>query len=205
MISAKPLASRLSAIAVVCALPVVPALASGPVAPPPQVVDYVLPSPTFDWAGAYGGLSYSSLRGESRAAVTVPMANDTGLGAFAGYNWQNGNFVYGGELSYIAFDTPYVGPVNRQRNALELRGRLGYAVNNVLFYGYAGLARSEIFGLGAWHSESGFGYGLGVQYHVSRGMFVGLEAGRRDLSATIGGVNVDTQIDSISLRVGFQF
>lgn len=207
MTSITTLATRVSAIALACTLPLVPALASGPVAPPPPVVDYVMPAPAFDWAGAYGGLSYSSVSGRvTQSPGALPdLDSVNGWGAFAGYNWQRGNFVFGPELSYIDFDTGYVGFPERQRNALELRARAGYAVNNVMFYGFVGAARSELFGLGVWNSQNGVSYGLGAQFHVRSNVFVGVEAARRNMSATIGGANVENDIDTITLRIGYQF
>ncbi|WP_127106124.1 outer membrane protein [Pararhodobacter zhoushanensis] len=183
------------------------ALASGPVVyVEPEVMVAPMPAPQYSWEGFYGGLSYSSVRGHVDASGTIAsMDNDTGPGAFVGYNWQRGNVVFGGELNYTDFDTPYPGFINRQRNALELRGRVGYAANNVLFYGFVGAARSEIFGSGSWNNQSGHSYGLGVQYHITRGAFVGLEAVRREVGANIGGVQADTQIDSVAFRLGYQF
>ena len=63
----------------------------------------------------------------------------------AGYNWQSGQFVFGVETDIQAsgaddtfapwkFSNPWFG---------TLRGRAGYALNNILFYGTLGLAYGE--------------------------------------------------------------
>ncbi|GAB1377991.1 outer membrane beta-barrel protein [Pararhodobacter aggregans] len=207
MTSNKSLVTRVSTLALACALPIVPALASGPVAPPPQVVDYVMPAPAFDWAGAYGGLSYSAVTGRITQSPggTPDMESVNGWGVFGGYNWQRGNFVFGPELAYTDFEAGYPPFINRQRNVLELRARAGYAVNNVMFYGFVGAARSELFGGGVWNSENGVSYGLGAQFHIRNNFFVGVEAARRNMSFSTGGADVENDIDTISLRFGYQF
>lgn len=199
--------SAVSALALAGLMPASAALASGPVAPPPPEVVYTAPAPVFSWEGAYGGLSYSAISGAITQAPggTPDMENATGFGVFAGYNWQHGHLVFGPEVSYISFEAGYPPFVNRQRNALELRARAGYAVDNVLFYGFVGAARSELFGGGVWNSENGVSFGLGVQAHVGHNVFVGLEAGRRNLSFVSGGTTIRNHIDTITLRLGYQF
>jgi len=210
MTSTKSLVIRVSALALACALPIVPALASGPVAPPPQVVDYVMPAPAFDWAGAYGGLSVSSVSGRinenTGGGVFPDLDSDTGFGGFVGYNWQRGNFVFGGELSYTSFDTAYVGfPVSFQQNVLELRARAGYSFDRVLAYGFVGAARSRLDDAGTIYNQTGVTYGLGVQAMIARNFFAGLEVARRDVSDTVGGATIGSDIDTITLRIGYQF
>lgn len=184
------------------------ALASGPVDPPyVPPVTIPQPDPQYDWSGFYGGLSFSGVTSRaSSGGVSFNMPRQTGAGAFAGYNWQSGNMVFGGELTYTNFNGPYVPTLtNRQRDALELRARAGYAMDRVLAYGFVGAARSSVFGAGAWNPQNGYSFGLGVQAAVGRNMFIGVEAARRNVSATIGPANVRSVIDSLSLRAGFQF
>jgi Opacity protein and related surface antigens len=185
--------------------------ASGPVTVQPEEV-YVVPQPMVrDWAGAYGGLSLSHVSGGITENYGVPLLtpdfDSTGaLGLFVGYNWQQGNFVYGGELTYTHFDTPYTGYSIRQEHALELRARAGYAFDSTLVYGFVGAARSTIAsGLPVSYSQNGYSFGVGVQTFVSDHVFVGLEAARRSVDFGGGGIGVRTAIDTISLRVGYQF
>lgn len=196
-----------SILAVSCGLAAGAALASGPIAPLPPEIVYTAPAPAFDWAGFYGGLSYSAISGAVTQAPggTPDMTDTSGAGAFVGYNWQRGNVVFGPELSYISFESGYPPFVNRQRNALELRARAGYAMDNVLFYGFVGAARSEFFGGGIWNDETGISFGLGLQAHVGRNVFVGVEAARRNMNFTTGGSQIENYIDTITLRLGYQF
>ena len=65
-----------------------------------------------DWSGLYAGASYSSESGygdwyNPTFNPDFPMSGSL-YGGFAGYNMQNGAFVYGGELAYqvgeVVFD-----------------------------------------------------------------------------------------------------
>lgn len=214
MLSNQSVAMRgaVSALALVSMMPASAALASGPVTVAPEQIIVAPAPPVLSWAGFYGGISASRVSGgidqnTAAPANTPDMISDTAFGAFVGYNWQRGNFVYGGELSYISFDTPFVGfPASFQQNAAEIRARAGYAVSdNVLFYGFVGAARSQVQDGGITLSQSGFSYGIGGQVRVRGGMFVGLELARRDVSGTYLGDTLGSIIDTASLRVGFQF
>ncbi|MCB1387946.1 MAG: porin family protein [Rhodobacteraceae bacterium] len=187
------------------------ALASGPVnvTPPPAVV---ITSPAArDWSGFYGGLGLASVGGAITDnnlgfAFTPDMVRTTGFGAFAGYNVQRGSFVYGGELNYVNFSGEHVGfPTWVQENLLEVRARAGYAMGSVLLYGYVGAAWSTSNDGGAVFDQTGISYGLGGQMMFHGGMFVGLELGRADVSGDLAGFTQGSRIDTLSLRVGYQF
>ena len=70
------------------------------------------------------------------------------FGAFPGYAVQNDDFVFGGEFAFLI--TPDVGlesggdEFSLGFDAFDLKSRAGYAVNNVLFYGAAGVTRIYI-------------------------------------------------------------
>jgi outer membrane immunogenic protein len=87
----------------------------------------------------------------------------------AGYNFQNGPWVFGLEGDINAsgaadtfapwkFSNPWFG---------TLRGRVGYAFNNVMFYGTGGLAFGELrattFGLSESHTTAGWTAGVGAE------------------------------------------
>jgi outer membrane immunogenic protein len=91
-------------------------------------------------------------------------------GVQAGYNWQSGAMVFGleGDIQASAaadtfapwkFSNPWFGTV---------RGRVGYAFNNILFYGTGGLAfgelRGETFGLSETHTNAGWTAGVGAEF-----------------------------------------
>ncbi len=106
--------------------------------------------PVASWAGPYAGLNIGYGFSSHTKAPDVGTDIDTdGFvgGAFAGYNWQSDNFVFGGEA-----DLGYNG-VKGSSNGIEskggmegsLRARLGYAVTpDILLYGTAGGAARSL-------------------------------------------------------------
>ncbi len=103
---------------------------------------YAAPPPvaSYSWMGPYIGVNL----GYEWASANHSGANPNGFagGIQAGYNWQINQFVYGLEADLQAsgaddtfanwkFENPWFGTV---------RGRLGYALNNILFYGTLGVA-----------------------------------------------------------------
>ena len=119
------------------------------------------------WAGPYlgGNLGYNW------GSVSNNPTQPSGFvgGADAGYNWQNYHWVFGveGDIQLTGaddtfapwkFSNPWFGTV---------RGRVGFTVSNVLFYGTAGLAfgelRGETFGLSESHTNAGWSAGVGAE------------------------------------------
>jgi outer membrane immunogenic protein len=98
----------------------------------------------YSWAGPYLGAQI----GYEWGAVSNNPTHPEGLegGIEAGYNWQFGQFVAGGEADLNVsdaedtfapwqFSNPWYG---------TLRGRAGVAIGNTLLYGTAGLAYGEM-------------------------------------------------------------
>jgi outer membrane immunogenic protein len=125
------------------------------------------PLNAYSWAGPYlgGNLGYSW--GSVDNNPTKPSGFAGGLQA--GYNWQNGPWVFGleGDIQASAaeetfapwkFSNPWFGTV---------RGRGGYAFNNILFYVTGGLAfgelRAETFGLSQSQTNAGWTLGAGAE------------------------------------------
>lgn len=159
------------------------AQASGPVAPVQQP-PMVLPAtpPAYDWSGAYAGLglTYGRMGMDTNGALpSYPDASGAGLSAIAGYNWQNGNVVYGAEAALDfsnrsgSNDCGMGGQTcdSHVRNQASIRGRLGYAMDRSLMFmtlGYASDARSVNTTLG--NDTARFtGPVLGVGYEQAMG------------------------------------
>jgi outer membrane immunogenic protein len=113
----------------------------------------------FGWAGPYVGATLGCEWGRIDNNPTHP--NGVAGGIEAGFNWQTGNFIYGGEadINFSAaddtfapwqFSNPWFGTV---------RGRAGIAIDNVLFFGTAGLAYGELTGSSGNVSDSHFSSG----------------------------------------------
>jgi len=72
-------------------------------------------------------------------------------GAFLGYNWQNGNAVFGIEAGLNgtnidgSTDCAIIADCSRELDYYgRVIGRLGYARNNLLFYGFGGVAWGDV-------------------------------------------------------------
>jgi outer membrane immunogenic protein len=125
--------------------------------------------PQYSWVGPYLGGTLGYEWGTGDRTPTKPRGFVGGI--TAGYNWQqpNSSWVFGieGDLQAASaddtfapwkFSNPWFGTV---------RGRAGYSVSNVLFYGTAGLAfgglRGETFGMSETHTNAGWTAGVGAE------------------------------------------
>ncbi|HEY4403896.1 MAG TPA: outer membrane protein [Xanthobacteraceae bacterium] len=136
----------------------------------PRSSYYTAPAPlsTYSWTGPYLGGNLGYEWGATSNNPTRPSGFAGGVQG--GYNWQSGQLVLGGEADLQIsgandtfapwkFSNPWFGTV---------RGRAGYAVNNILIYGTAGIALGELqaqsFGLVSEnHTNVGWTAGAGVE------------------------------------------
>jgi outer membrane immunogenic protein len=135
---------------------------------------YTVQPPNDDWwGGPYLGGNIGWAWGSVDNNVTKP-SGFVG-GAQAGYNWRMGSgpWVFGVEGDIQAtgasdtfapwkFSNPWFGTV---------RGRAGYALNNILLYGTVGLAfgelKGETFGLTETHTNAGWTAGVGAEFGLA--------------------------------------
>jgi outer membrane immunogenic protein len=144
------------------------------------------PLNAYSWAGPYLGANL----GYAWGSIDNNPAKPSGFvgGAQAGYNWQTGPWVFGVEGDIQAtgaedtfapwkFSNPWFG---------TLRGRAGYAVSNILFYGTGGLAfgelRGETFGLSDSHTTAGWTIGAGTEVGLTSNLTAKIEYLYVDLS-----------------------
>jgi outer membrane immunogenic protein len=126
----------------------------------------------YSWAGPYLGGNIGWNWGAVDNNPTKPSGFEGGVQA--GYNWQTGPWVFGieGDIQGTGasdtfapwkFSNPWFGTV---------RGRAGYALNNILFYGTGGLAFGELsgqtFGLSESHTNAGWTLGVGAEVGLAR-------------------------------------
>jgi outer membrane immunogenic protein len=182
---------------------------------PPGPLTVNQPLNTFSWAGPYlgGNLGYEW------GSVTNNLTQPSGLvgGVEAGYNWQPGPcgpWVFGveGDIEVSGaedtfapwkFSNPWFG---------TLRGRAGYAFNNILFYGTAGLAFGELtgqtFGLSESHTTAGWTVGFGTEFGIARNWTAKIEYLYVDLSEsqfTITGVSNGDRFGLVRAGVNYHF
>jgi outer membrane immunogenic protein len=171
------------------------------------------PLNAYSWAGPYLGGNLGYDWGSIDHNPTKPSGFVGGVQA--GYNWQSGHWVFGVEGDIEAtgaadtfapwkFSNPWFG---------TLRGRAGYALNNVLFYGTGGLAfgelRGETFGLSETHTTAGWTAGVGAEVGLAPQWTAKIEYLYVDLSdatfTTVTGVPNGYRFGLLRAGVNFHF
>jgi outer membrane immunogenic protein len=177
------------------------------------------PLNAYSWAGPYLGANLGYAWGSVDNTLTKPSGFEGGVQG--GYNWQNGPWVFGVEADFQAtgaedtfapwkFSNPWFGTV---------RGRVGYALNNVMFYGTGGLAfgelRGETFGLSETHTNVGWTAGVGAEVGLTQNWsakieYLYVDLGRNSLSvpsSTVPAIvfNTSAQFREQTVRVGLNY
>ena len=177
-------------------------------------VPYYYPPPAsiYNWTGPYAGLNL----GYEWGKVTNSSINPIGIagGGQVGYNWQTGQFVFGAETDIqisgaddtfapYKFSNPWFG---------TLRGRAGFAINNVLLFGTAGLAYGELKGEFGGIDENktlvGWTGGLGMEVGFTPNWSAKVEYLYMDLgsrSYTITGSDNGLQASYLRFGVNYHF
>ena len=169
------------------------------------------PLNAYSWAGPYLGGNLGYEWGSVRNNPTKP--SGFAGGAQAGYNWQMGHWVFGveGDIEGTAaedtfapwkFSNPWFG---------TLRGRAGYVISNVMFYGTGGLAFGELtgqtFGLSESHATAGWTAGVGAEVGLAPHWSAKIEYLYVDLSSsqfvTVTGLSNGYRFGT--LRAGFNY
>lgn len=173
--------------------------------PPRQQPEPKYETRVFDrtpWTGAYIGLSIGQAWGETRIEEVGGNFNfDTSgtlFGGYAGYTWQSGNFVLGGEAELTGGSVSGSGPrgatiVSQDLNYMAaVRGRAGVLLAPALYvYGMAGVAWAEMDitarGFDRTQDFTGYQLGAGGEYRFTRNfslrvdyIYTGFGAERRD-------------------------
>ena len=121
----------------------------------------------YSWMGPYLGVNGGYEWGNTTNNPTKPSGFAGGVQG--GYNFQSGQFVYGGETDLQLsgaddtfapwkFSNPWFG---------TLRGRAGFALNNILLYGTGGMAygglRADSAGVSEALTHFGWAAGIGME------------------------------------------
>ncbi|MEX3015593.1 outer membrane protein [Gymnodinialimonas hymeniacidonis] len=178
-----------------------------PAAPPPVII---AEERGFD--GFYAGLEYglvdsefsATLAGANVFTVRYPQEGDA-WGGFAGYNFQNGGFVYGGEVRMLHFiDADTIS--TRLEDVIDLRARAGYALgDDVLVYAAAGYSTGNYWFAGVDTTVSGLNFGAGAEFNVTDRLFVGFDYTSRELEMDPAVPRLEGPLNTATLRVGFRF
>jgi outer membrane immunogenic protein len=189
------------------------------------------------WCGWYIGANaggswssdtaaYTQAQNNGAAAADITSSSAVGGGQI-GYNWQMGSLVAGIETDFdgrhsqgtVNGLTPFAGNTIDQVNASQtqnwfgtVRGRIGWATGNFLFYGTGGLAYGNVedsyteirvtTGQARSLSDSttriGWAAGAGVEYAFTKNLSAGVEYLHLDLGT-------DTLVNPASTSAGLSF
>ena len=171
------------------------------------------PLNAYSWAGPYLGGTLGYEWGNVGNNPTKPSGITGGIEA--GYNFQNGPFVFGveGDINFTGaddtfapwkFSNPWFGTV---------RGRAGYAFNNILFYGTGGLAFGELKsltfgGVSESHSSLGWTLGAGAEFGLAQNWSAKIEYLYVDLDSSnfvVTGAKNDYRFGLVRAGINFHF
>jgi outer membrane immunogenic protein len=169
----------------------------------------VPPYPTYNWVGPYIGVNL----GYQWSSASNSGASPSGImgGVQGGYNWQLGQYVLGVESDLQAsnaddmfaawkFSNPWFGTI---------RGRVGYAMSNVMLYATFGLAYGggviDTLGLTESNTHVGWAAGGGMEIGLTPNWSAKAEYLFVDLSNQHYVLFGDTGFQSNILRLGVNY
>lgn len=177
-----------------------------------ELLPRLSPARGYSWQGPYVGANLGYQWGTTTNNPTQPSGVAGGLQA--GYNIQSGPLVFGVETDLQLsgaedrfapwkFNNPWFG---------TLRGRAGYAMNTILFYGTVGLAygtlsaRNTVTGAAQSTTDLGWAVGGGVEIGLAgnwtaRGEYLYVDLINRPYGVT----GVNNGLESHLLRLGLNF
>ncbi|GIL03256.1 MAG: outer membrane protein [Alphaproteobacteria bacterium] len=209
-----------TALAAACA--VLLALPSGaadlPAEQPPAPPEPV-PAATLLWSGTYVGVygGYNWLDASLSGLPDVDSIHGPTGGAYLGYNYQfPSNWVTGleGMAGISGASASNAGNRVEQDWEASLRARLGYAFENSLLYGLAGLAGSGVTAADATGSDDrvvlGWQVGAGLETFLTDNVTGRIEYGytdygSRDFSLGASAPAIDLGGHSVRIGLGFKF
>lgn len=162
-----------------------------------------------NWTGPYAGVNLGYRWGSS-ALTTDPSGFAGGLQG--GYNYQSGQFVIGLEtdiqlsnaddtFAAYKFSNPWFG---------TLRGRIGWAMNNILLYGTGGFAYGgldlDAFGMSESKTLTGWALGGGIEVALApqwsaRAEYLYTDLGEKNYALA----GVDAGLESSIIRFGLNY
>ncbi|WP_350333302.1 outer membrane protein [Coralliovum pocilloporae] len=169
-----------------------------------------------DWSGSYFGIKGGAAFSDTKVTDGGSISNsDNGgtIGILSGYNWQQGNWVFGidSDSSYSSLDTSFGAASVETKYIGTTRARVGYAYDRLLPYVTAGLATAYVDATAAsGESESEFLYGFavggGVEWAIDdtwqlRAEYLYIDYAEEDFRFTGGIAEIDVE-DVHLVRVG---
>lgn len=151
-----------------------------------------------DWSGFYAGVGIGNLEVDPSAGGVKE--DDTSYGVHAGYRFDAGQWVFGGEFEYDWTDID-LAPTVSVDSVMRLKATAGYDLGQTLLYVAAGAAEVDVDGLG---NEWGEFFGIGAAYAVTPKGIISVELLEHDFS-DIDGSGVDADAWIVNLRASWRF
>jgi outer membrane immunogenic protein len=174
--------------------------------------------PLATWTGPYAGVALGwGFSGETEAPGNSVDTDGFIGGGFAGYQWQNGMFVFGAEIdaNYSNLRGSNAGLSSRSGFDGSLRARMGVAVmDNVLIYGTAGGALQNLRVTDVAGSDSntmvGWTAGAGVDVKMTEQLFGRVEYrytdfGSKTFNTGSGPQSISSSNNRVMFGLGLQF
>lgn len=183
------------------------AASAGSLADPVVQAEPTVVASVVSWAGFYAGglagMGTGKVGNAGEMDSDLPSFDVTRYGAFAGYNYAFGNgLVAGAEIAYSMGDWAQDGTTTTY---LDLKGRIGFELDRALIYVSGGYTLGTLtYEDETFRDGAGWNAGVGIDYLVTDGVFLGIEYLYRDVTDYDGGLGED-QEGTILARVGIKF
>lgn len=169
-----------------------PVVESPVIAPAPVIAQ------SGDWTGFYTGLQLGYADVDGPGALD---GDDTTYGFHAGYDYDFGSFVLGGELDYDKTDIDLGGGMGAVDSVARLKVKGGYDLGQTMIYATAGMARADT----SMGNETGPFAGLGVAYKVNDRYTVGAELLEHRFDDVGGTAGNDFDATTFTVRGSLRF
>ncbi|MCO6050905.1 porin family protein [Mesorhizobium sp. RP14(2022)] len=207
----------LAAAGILAVLGAAPAFAADVISEEPPAPAPIEALPVASWAGPYAGLQLGYTKGKTDTDAGNVDTDGIIGGAFAGYNWESNNVVYGleGDVGYGDRNESENGVRSKSGIEGSLRARLGYAVTpDVLIYGTAGVAGQDLKVTAGGERDRntlvGYTVGAGTDIKLTENVFGRVEYRYTDYAdkafdTGAGSIDVDQKDHRVQFGVGMKF
>lgn len=197
----------IAALAATLSLGAVPAIAGGMAEPAPMPVQVApVPAPVVgtDWTGFYAGAQIEYGDVGISGALTEDGTGALG-GVFAGYRYDFGSYVIGGELDFNAADIDLPATGGNLDSVTRLGLEAGFDAGPALFYGTAGAARATVDTGTATLDGNGYFYGIGMDYALTDQVVLGAELLRHEFDDFNDTPGLDVGATTLGISAALRF
>ena len=180
---------------------------SEPVIQPAPAPVAVAPAPVMtgnDWTGFYAGgqLGYGRLSSDAITDEDDPAGFTYGV--HAGYDYDFGDLILGGELDIDGTNIEIEAPDSDLTSVARAKVRLGYDAGQFMPYVTAGVARATTTDDLDGETDGTFA-GAGINYLLSDSLMVGGEVLQHQFDDFADNDGVEVDATTLSLRASFRF